>query len=135
MTSTAERDLPQGEVEPNRPSVWARWVHTLSPFIAVAIFAGVCWLLFRNLQTYRFEEIRRELRRTPRIKIFEALALTALNYLCLAVFDRLAFKGAGVNLPTRKIAAGSLISYAASYNFGLFSAGRRCGIASTHRGV
>ena len=49
--------------------------------------------------------------------------LTALNYLSLAAADWLAFHAAGVDLPAKKIGVASLLSYAASFNFGALLGG------------
>ncbi|WP_172991937.1 bifunctional lysylphosphatidylglycerol flippase/synthetase MprF [Lacipirellula parvula] len=95
----------------------------MAPILAVVIFVTVAWLLYRNLRSYSIEEIRQSFLQIPRSKIYLAAALTVANYLCLALFDRLAFKAAGVKLSTGKIAGASLAGYAASYSFGALLGG------------
>ncbi len=123
MTSQVVRDPMADEAQAAPERLWVKRLKKLSPLAAVGVFVAIGWLLHRNLQTYSIAEIRQEMAIVPRAKLFGALALTALNYFCLTICDRLAFRVAGVSLPAPKIAAASVISYAASYNFGALLGG------------
>jgi phosphatidylglycerol lysyltransferase len=114
---------PQPDKADHGAGVWAVRLKRLAPLMALAVFAGCAYLLDRNLRTYSLAEIRREIALLPHTRLLAALGLTAANYFCLTIVDALAFRAARVDLPYRKIATVSLVSYPASFNFGALLGG------------
>jgi phosphatidylglycerol lysyltransferase len=99
---------------PRSPTVWRR----LTPFIGLALFLIALWVLDRELQAIRFQDLTAELSRARRTSLMAALALTALNYLVLTCYDQLAFVYVRRKLSRSRIALASFVGYALSNSIG-----------------
>ncbi|MCA9236520.1 MAG: bifunctional lysylphosphatidylglycerol flippase/synthetase MprF [Planctomycetales bacterium] len=99
------------------------WMPRLAPIIALSAFTVAAWLLHRELAEYRLSDVRNALRATPGSRIAIAAALTVLNYCVLVVYEGLAVKAAGRELPLAKVALASFLGFTTSFNFGALLGG------------
>lgn len=102
----------------NNTNIQKFWKH-IKPFFILALFSLSLLLLFKTLGSYRHHDLVRNLKAYSSLTIVLALVLTLCNYGIHTFFDVLAMKYVGKNLPYRKIAFTSLLSYVFSYNIGL----------------
>ena len=93
----------------------ARWI---GPTIAVVLFAAALIVLQRELRAYRFADVIRAFHAIPGSKLGSALAFTALSYAVLPGYDALALAYVRRELPLRRVAFASFISYAISHTLG-----------------
>lgn len=93
----------------------ARWI---GPTIAVLLFAVALVVLQRELQAYRFADVIRAFHAIPGSRLGAALAFTALSYAVLPGYDALALSYVRRQLPLRRVAFASFLSYAISHTLG-----------------
>lgn len=91
----------------------------LLPFLVGAVLLVALYLLYGALKSYNYHELVAGVKSYSVAAIIIALALTAVNYLILSFYDVLAFRYVEKDLPYRKIAFTSFMSYVFSYNIGL----------------
>jgi uncharacterized membrane protein YbhN (UPF0104 family) len=82
------------------------------------LFTIALWVLYREVQHYRFQEVWQHLTALPSSRLWLALGFTALSYFVLAGYDLLAFLDVHRPPPYRTIVLTSFISYALSQNIG-----------------
>ncbi|MDD5054782.1 MAG: lysylphosphatidylglycerol synthase domain-containing protein [Candidatus Peribacteraceae bacterium] len=99
-------------------SAFRRRVKSILPLFAALVLMFVTFLIFRELHSFRMNEIKIALRAVPMANVIAALALTGLNYISLTFYDRAALRALGHAQPYRRIAYSSFVSYAFSYNLG-----------------
>ncbi len=91
----------------------------------IGVGIGVClaalgfYALHRLALTVHFKDVRLAFHALSRAQIMMALALTALSYFLLTLYDALALSVIGKPLPYRTAALASFTSYALSHNLGL----------------
>jgi len=102
----------------DRARVWGRWIRLAVPIAGFVLFAGALWILHRELRSYRYADLVRELAHLPRPRVLLAVALTALSYLALTGYDMLGLSFAGQRLAYRRVALASFVGYAASQSLG-----------------
>ena len=96
----------------------------LAPLLAILIFAGALWLLYRELKHYNTHDVLSALREITPGRLALALALVAVNYTVLIAYDWLAVWYLKLHVPLRRVALAALIAYVTSYNFGVLRGGR-----------
>ena len=90
-----------------------------APFVAgLVLFVAALEVLRIELRAVTWRELSADVWSTPAARLLLALALTALNYAVLTVYDLLAFAYIGKRLPVSRIAAASFLAYAISNNVG-----------------
>ena len=86
---------------------------------AMAAAVGVAFfLLARDLRSYRYRDLMRQVWTLPHSHLLLALLLTALAYAVLPGYDAIALNYVDHPLPFRRIAFGSFIAYALSHSLG-----------------
>ncbi|HEY0779325.1 MAG TPA: YbhN family protein, partial [Gemmatirosa sp.] len=93
----------------------ARWI---GPTIAVVLFAAALVVLQRELAAYRFRDVLNAFHAIPGSRLGAALAFTALSYAVLPGYDALALAYVRRELPLRRVAFASFLSYAISHTLG-----------------
>ena len=94
---------------------------TLTPFLAVVLFAFAIFLLHKLLKQYHINEIRVAFHSISTYKILLSFSFAALSYFVLTLYDTLAFQYIGKPLAYKKIALTSFISYTFANNTGSLS--------------
>jgi phosphatidylglycerol lysyltransferase len=97
----------------SRPSL-----RKLTPLLSVLFFGVALWLMRGELREFRYRDVEQFLDALPRIRVFEALALTALGYLALTGYDALALRYSGIKLPYPKVAFASFTASSFSNTLG-----------------
>jgi len=100
-----------------------RLLHRLAPFVILAVTAACCWLLYKQLSDYRWEDIRDAWDKMPSSALWKAALLAAVSYVVLVGYDFLAVRSIEHPLPFRKIAFGSFVGFAISYTLGALLGG------------
>ena len=93
----------------------ARWI---GPTIAVLLFAAALVVLQRELAAFRFGDVLLAFHAIPGSRVGAALAFTALSYAVLPGYDALALAYVRRQLPLRRVAFASFLSYAISHTLG-----------------
>lgn len=91
----------------------------LRPLISLILFVFALGVLWHALKEYRSDDVLRTLQVFPLSRLFLSGVLTALSYLLLTGYDKLALCYIRHPLAYRKIALASFIGYAFSNNLGL----------------
>src|SRR5262245_10743005 len=102
---------------------WERHAPMIKPAAVLIVFACIAILLYREVSSYQYREVVDGFRQIPLTQVAEAIALTALNYLVMVLYDYTAIRFLGHHLPLRKVALASFVGYAVGYNFGWFLGG------------
>jgi uncharacterized membrane protein YbhN (UPF0104 family) len=95
------------------------WLKILGWVFILAVFSMALSSIYGELRAYKLTEILDEIHQISFFKIFLALAATFLSYLALTGYDFLGIKYANCNLPYRKLAFTSFLSYIFSNNIGM----------------
>ncbi|HEV7515326.1 MAG TPA: lysylphosphatidylglycerol synthase domain-containing protein, partial [Thermoanaerobaculia bacterium] len=90
----------------------------LTPILSVLFFGVALWLMRGELADFRYRDVVHFLDALPRMRFFEALALTALGYLALTGYDALALRYSGIKLPYPKVAFASFTASSFSNTLG-----------------
>jgi phosphatidylglycerol lysyltransferase len=104
-----------------RVPAWRALAPYLGSLAALLLFAGALWLLHHQVAAYRAADVRHALRALGWGQIAGALALAALSYAVLTLYDVLAFRHLKKRLPYGRIALGAFTSYAFTHSFGFGS--------------
>jgi phosphatidylglycerol lysyltransferase len=102
----------------NPPDTAARW-RWIGPIAALLVFAGVAYVLHRELAHLQVRDVLGQFRSIGRADIVTALAFTAASYLLLGCYDLLALRYLGKRLSYARVAFTSFIASAFGYNLGL----------------
>lgn len=89
------------------------------PAAAAIILVASLALLFHSLREYRYADIIARVRGYSRGTILAALAVTALSFLELTLYDVLALRYIGERMPYRKTAFVSFLGYVFNLNIGM----------------
>jgi phosphatidylglycerol lysyltransferase len=100
-----------------------RLLHRIAPILIIAVTAACCWLLYKQLRDYRWEDIRSAWNDLPAVALWKAGLLAAISYIVLVGYDFLAVRSIEHPLPLRKIAFGSFVGFAISYTLGALLGG------------
>lgn len=84
----------------------------------VVAVTGALLLLHRELKTYHYRDLMRQVWTLPHSHLALALLLTAIAYAVLPGYDAIALAYVDHPLPLRRIAFGSFIAYALSHSLG-----------------
>jgi phosphatidylglycerol lysyltransferase len=95
---------------------WRRW---LVPVLTMGIFAGVAWVIHRELARYPLQSILAHMRAIPSIALMRAVVFTALSYWLLGFYDVLALRYIGKPVSYARAAFTSFIAYAFGHNLGV----------------
>jgi len=87
----------------------------LLPLVLLGVAA---WVLHRELAGFRFRDVSRTFGTLPPYAVFAAIAVTALNYLCLTFYDVLALAHLKKKVPYPEVGFASFIGYAFGHNLG-----------------
>ena len=96
------------------PRIKAVLKRFLGPGVAVLVFGAALWVLYRELQSFRYEDVVQYLATLSPGSLLFAFALTALSYGAFIGHDALALRYVGHPLPYRKVAQASLIGFGIS---------------------
>lgn len=111
MTNAESRAAPESGRRSTR-KVWAT-------VLTFAIFALACFLLYRTLSGYSFDDIVASVTSFPPSRLLTAGAFAAASYFCLTFFDYLALHYVGNPLPWRKAALASFCGLSIGHNIGM----------------
>lgn len=84
------------------------------PVVATIIFGGALWLLYREFQGFRYEDVAQYLATLSPISLMLAFGLTILSYGAFVGHDILALRYVEHPLPYRRIGTASLIGFGIS---------------------
>jgi phosphatidylglycerol lysyltransferase len=93
----------------------------IGPLAGLILFSIAVFILRKELHQFRYHDLVREFQAIPKTAILIALALTALNYLVLSLYEILGFRYIRNRLPWYRIALTSFIAFAFSNNVGFYS--------------
>lgn len=108
-------------------SVGERFRLAIAPMLSLLLFASALLLLSRELRNYHYRDIVAQVRQQPRSHIVLAIAITAVNYTLLTLYDAMALRYIRRRLPYRRAALASFIGYVMSHNIGLSALGAAAG--------
>ncbi len=91
----------------------------LLALIPAALFGIALIVLSRLLQSVRLSDVKRSFAAIPALRQILAFVVVAIGYGFLALYDILALRHIGKNIPIKKTAEVSFISTAISYNIGM----------------
>lgn len=94
------------------------FVKFVSPLIGATLFVLALWFLKRQLANYSLADVSAQLKLIPLSRLGLAFAFTALNYFSLTLFDYLGSLYVKAEIPYRKVALASFVSYSISQNVG-----------------
>lgn len=98
------------------PAEWRRW---LVPLVMLAIVVAVTVVIHRELAHLHVRGVVAQLRSiAPRV-LATAVALTAVSYLLLGLYDVLALRYVTRRLPYSRVALTSFVAYSIGHNLGL----------------
>ncbi|MGE0719131.1 MAG: lysylphosphatidylglycerol synthase domain-containing protein [Alphaproteobacteria bacterium] len=98
------------------PSGIRRWI---GPVLAVVAVTIALFLVGRTLGRYSLAEIGQSVATVPGTRLAAAAAFAAASYFCLTLFDTIAVRLAGGDLPYPRIALASFVSLSIGHNVGL----------------
>jgi len=75
------------------------YLRILRAVLVLLILGGALWLLYRELEHYRYQDFRRSLEEIPASRLVAAIGLTVLSYVVLIGNDLLAVRYLGHRLP------------------------------------
>jgi phosphatidylglycerol lysyltransferase len=119
MSETGGDSPPHATGTPKKRSLWKR----LEPWVVLLVFFLACWLLYREMRKYRWDDVVAGLESVAKRRLWSCVGLTALSYLILIGYDLLAVWAVGHPLPLRRVALASFVGFAVSYNFGALLGG------------
>ncbi len=96
---------------------------TLKAVVAITVCVIAIMLIYRELETLHWADIRTSLRAIPSTALIACGLLAALNYVILIGYDLLAVRILGHKLALRRIAIASFTGFVASNNFGALFGG------------
>ena len=102
-----------------RTELTEQWRGWLLPGISLLIFAGVFYVLQRQLAQFRLSSILMHLRAIPSPALAGAVLLTAVSYWLLGFYDVLALRYLGRQVPYVRTVFTSFIAYSFGHNFGI----------------
>jgi phosphatidylglycerol lysyltransferase len=102
-----------------RAEITEQWRGWLLPGISLLIFAGVFYVLHRQLAQFRLSSILMHLRAIPSPALAGAVLLTAVSYWLLGFYDVLALRYLGRQVPYARTVFTSFIAYSFGHNFGI----------------
>jgi glycosyltransferase 2 family protein len=104
----------------NRPrTAWQRW----RKWLAAAFLLAVAVLLVNQARNVDWPEVARSIRGTDPLLLMAAIAIAAVSYLLYASYDVMARRYTGHALPTSRVAAIAMVSYAFNLNMGALIGG------------
>ncbi|HEX9937089.1 MAG TPA: bifunctional lysylphosphatidylglycerol flippase/synthetase MprF [Longimicrobium sp.] len=95
-----------------------RRLRSLTPVVGVALFGFAVWLLHRELRNYHYADLVRELGEIPPSRLWLAVAMTAVSYAVLTLYDALGVRYVRRSLSYGRIALASLVGYGVSMALG-----------------
>jgi len=96
------------------PAIKATLKRFFGPGVAVLVFGAALWVLYRELQSFRYEDVVQYLATLSPGSLLLAFGLTALSYAAFIGHDALALHYVGHPLPYRRVALASLIGFGIS---------------------
>lgn len=84
------------------------------PGVAVLVFGAALWVLYRQLQSFRYEDVVQYLATLSPSSLLLAFGLTALSYVAFIGHDALALRYVRHPLPYRRVTLASLIGFGIS---------------------
>ncbi|HEY1951598.1 MAG TPA: bifunctional lysylphosphatidylglycerol flippase/synthetase MprF [Gemmatimonadaceae bacterium] len=96
----------------------AGFSRALGPAAMATAMAVGLYIIERELKTYHYRDLMRQVWTLPHSHVALALLLTALAYAVLPGYDAIALAYVDHPLPVRRIAFGSFIAYALSHSLG-----------------
>src|SRR5215467_93117 len=99
--------------ESNEPSSIWRW---LGPLASLLVFAGVAYVLHREIAHLHLRDIVHHLRSIPRSSVVGSLGITALSYLVLSFYDYLGLRYVAKKIANARRVFTSFIAYSFGHN-------------------
>lgn len=91
----------------------------LFKILIILAIAGACYLLWKTLSQYTFDEIYRTVLQIPGDHLALGLAFALASYLCLSLFDALAIRYIGKVLPLWQTTLTSFVALSLGHNIGV----------------
>ena len=101
-----------------RATEWASYLRRFSPLAGVLLFAIALFVVHRQIEQYRWDEIKQALFSLSPLSVTIAFSIMLLSYLILGLYDWLGLEYCNQRLPYRKVALASFLGYALSNNVG-----------------
>lgn len=98
-------------------SVWLRRI--AGPLVSLAMVALALWALHLLARDVTYHQIRQYVESVSRPRLLLAIALTALGFGVMSLYDRFGLAALGKSLPWRRVTLISFISYAFSNAIGM----------------
>ena len=118
---TKESQTPPPPAEPTAKP-WRRLrylgLQALSLPLVIAIFLAALWILHRELAGFKTDDVLQEFSNLPLTSSLLAVGVTVVSYLVLSLYDLLALRHVGQQMPYRRVALASFIGYVFSHNIG-----------------
>ncbi len=94
------------------------WLTYLPPLFSAALFVVAVWVLKNQLTGSRFHDLAAEIRSTPLADLVTALAVSALSYFVIGLYDAFGLRLAGHGQPLHRTVFVSFIAEAFSHSLG-----------------
>src|SRR5690606_9640578 len=94
-----------------------RW-RKLIPYLTFLFIALITYLLYQNLSSINWSEVKRALKEVSMTVTFTGLIISACIYFLLSSYDILTFKFLHIKAPTIGILGRAFVSYAFNLNLG-----------------
>lgn len=96
----------------------SRVLRVLAPAFGLAVLCAAGWALYRELHTYRLQDVLRALHALPAARVLLAVAFAALSYLAATGYDTLAVRYVGRPLSYRRTALAAFVATTFTNNLG-----------------
>lgn len=93
-------------------------LHQLMPIISILLFVVAIFVVWHEIEVYRWHDIRQALQSFPVSVLVACFTITLLAYITLSFYDYLALEYAGEKLPYHRVLFTSFLSYTISNNVG-----------------
>lgn len=93
-------------------------LHQLTPIISLLLFVVAVFVVYHEIEVYRWHDIRQALQSFPAVSLIACCIITLLAYVALSFYDYLALEYAGEKLPYQRVLFTSFLSYTISNNVG-----------------
>ncbi len=95
-----------------------QWFRRLIPLFGVSLFAAALWMLFRELQARRFQEVMSAILDIPRWQVLAGLAVVGIDYLVITGYDTLGARYIRRRISYAKSSFAAFVSHSFSNNIG-----------------
>lgn len=105
------------KADPKKPLIRRLFTRRkLLPLIGITLFILALMVLRNEIQQFSWSTFVSHVNLIPDHQLLLALGMTAISYLILTLYDKLALVNLGIRLPWRKVAKASFLGFAFSHN-------------------